>query len=415
MEARWRSVPVVLALLVAACAPSAGVPSAPAPPPANPAATTAPAAKPAAMTAAPAQPAAESPAAVSPAARLQPNAAEWERLKEGAKREGKVVVAGVGFPGLRQGVIEGFQKAHGITVEYLALLGGETITRVDRETRAGNVTIDVAIGGTASCWTMAERGQIEEVSKLAVDPSLFDAAVWRGGNMKPILPSPNMPRDFLCGLQGAEWVMTDLFVNRELVPPDAIRSWKDLLKPEYNGKIASWDPRRPGSAQTTVGYLAALFGEQYIRDLYLGQNVALTADYRQLAEWVARGSYPVGIGLVQANVEPMRAQGLPLERVFPADGPGALTGGFGTIFGIKGGPDPNATAVFVNWFVSREAQEMWEREMMETSLRADLPHNVPDYVIPKPGVNYEIDDYNPDYFFAKRAPAIEKITEVLGR
>jgi ABC-type Fe3+ transport system substrate-binding protein len=209
--------------------------------------------------------------------------------------------------------------------------------------------------------------------------------------------------------------MTDLFVNRELVPPDAIRSWKDLLKPEYNGKIASWDPRRPGSAQTTVGYLATLFGEQYIRDLYLGQSVALTADYRQLAEWVARGSCPVGIGLMQANVEPMRAQGLPLERVFPADGPGALTGGFGTIFGIKGGPDPNATAVSINWFVSREAQEMWEREMMETSLRADLPHNVPDYVIPKPGVNYEIDDYNPDYFFPKRAPAIEKITELLGR
>jgi ABC-type Fe3+ transport system substrate-binding protein len=209
--------------------------------------------------------------------------------------------------------------------------------------------------------------------------------------------------------------MTDLFVNSQMVPPGSIKSWKDLLKPEYKGKIVSYDPRRPGSSQTTVAYLNTLFGEDYLRDLYVGQNVQLTADYRQLAEWVARGSYPIGIALVQANVEPLRAEGLPLERVFPADGPGALTGGFGTVQRIKNGPNPNAAAVFMNWFASKDAQEIWEREMMETSLRTDVAHNVPDYVIPKPGVNYTIDDYNPDYFFTKRVPAIAKITDLLGR
>ena len=233
--------------------------------------------------------------------------------------------------------------------------------------------------------------------------------------MRPTLASPSEPKDFLCGIQGAEWVMTDLFVNRDVVPPSAIASWKDLLRPEYRGKIASFDPRRAGSAQTTVAYLDTLFGEDYLKDLYVGQAVTLTADYRQLAEWVARGTYPIGIGLVQANVEPLRAEGLPLERVFPADGQGALTGGFGTAHKIKGGPDPNAAALFLNWFVSRDAQEMWEHEMMETSLRTDVAHQVPDYVIPKAGVAYPINDYHPDYFFSKRAPAIARIQEILGR
>jgi iron(III) transport system substrate-binding protein len=400
---------VLLALLIA-CGSTAG-----APPPA-----AAPAARPA--TSAPA--AAAAPAATAPAATdgagatstgLQANAAEWERIKEAARREGKVVVAGPGFPGLRNGITEGFLKAYGITVEYLGLPPGEVITRVDREARAGTATIDVNMGGTSSCWTMGDRGQIDDVTGLLVDPSLYEAAVWKDGQMRPTLASPSEPKDFLCGIQGAEWVMTDLFVNRDMVPPSAITSWKDLLRPEYRGKITSFDPRRAGSAMTTAAYLDTLFGEDYLKDLYVGQAVTLTADYRQLAEWVARGTYPIGIGLVQANVEPLRAEGLPLERVFPADGQGALTGGFGTAHKIKGGPNPNAAALFLNWFVSRDAQDMWEREMMETSLRTDVPHQVPDYVIPKAGVAYPINDYHPDYFFSKRAPAIARIQEILGR
>jgi ABC-type Fe3+ transport system substrate-binding protein len=419
---------VGILLLALACAPSAGTPTGAAP--AKPAAaTSAPAPKPAGSSGA-AQPAAQAaagaaaqPVAVpeaeaqsaAAAARLKADAAAWQRYQEGARREGKIVVSGPGFPGLRQGITEGFQKAQGITVEYLGLPSGEVIPRLERESQAGNVTIDVNIGGTSTCWALADRGAIEDVTPVLVDPSLFDPALWRGGHMKPILPAPTQSKDFLCGLQAAEWVMTDLFVNPQLVPPDSIKSWKDLLKPEYKGKIISYDPRRPGSAQTTVAYLSTLFGDDYVRDLYVGQNVSLTADYRQLAEGVARGSYPIGIALVQANIEPLRAEGLPLQRVFPADGPGALTGGFGTVHKVKNSPNPNAGAVFMNWFGSKDAQEMWEREMMETSLRTDLAHNVPDYVIPKAGVSYTIDDYNPDYFFSKRAPAIAKITELLGR
>jgi ABC-type Fe3+ transport system substrate-binding protein len=253
------------------------------------------------------------------------------------------------------------------------------------------------------------------VSSAIVDPSLFNAAVWRDGFMRLILPSPKQPKNFNCGLQATEWVMTDLFVNKDLVKPEDILSWKDLLKPQYKGKIISWDPRAPGSGQTTVGYLNALFGEQYLKDLFIGQQVTLTSDYRQLAESVARGSSAIGLSLVQANIEPLRASGLPLQRVFPQDGPGALTGGFGTAFLFKNSPSPNSAALFLNWFASKEAQEIWEREMMETSLRTDVSHKVPDYVIPRPGVNYSINDYHPDYFFSKRAPAIAKMQELLGR
>src|SRR5262249_15188662 len=163
------------------------------------------------------------------------------------------------------------------------------------------------------------------------------------------------------------------------VSPSSINTWKDLLRPEYKGRIASHDPRRAGSSGTTVGYLYALFGEQYLKDLYVGQEPTFATDYRQLAEWVARGTYPIGLSLVVTAIEPLRAEGLPLERVYPEDGPGALTGGTSVVMKVKDSPNPNAAAVFLNWFASREAQAMYEREIGEMSLRTDVPHDVAPY------------------------------------
>ncbi len=352
------------------------------------------------------------PAAEAPQVRANP--AEWDRLKEAGKREGRVVIAGPGFPNLRQALIEGMEQAHGISVEYLGLASGEAQARIEREAAAGRPSLDIHIGGAPSCWNLAERSQLEDVTKLIVDPAMLDPASWRSGAPRLLKPSSQMPKDFGCGIQGADWVMTDLFVNRDMVPPSAIRSWKDLLRPEYRGKITSHDPRRPGSGGATVGYVHSLFGEQFLQDLYVGQQLTYTADYRQLAEWVARGAYPIGLSLVQVNVEPLRAAGLPLERVFPEDGPGSTLGGFSVVMRVKGGPNPNAAAVFLNWFLSRDAQDMWEREMMETSLRTDVAHQVPDYVIPKPGVQY-VDGYDPDFYFTHRVPAEAKIADLLGR
>ena len=349
------------------------------------------------------------------AAFFKANADQWARFKEGAKKEGKVVISGPPFPNLRQAIVQGMQKAYGITVEYIGLASGESQVRLDREAKAGKPTIDINLSGVSYNYTLADRQLIfEDVAKLVVDPDVLKPELWREGSPRLLKPMPGEAKDLHLGLQGADWVMTDLFVNRDLVQPSSIHTWKDLLKPEYKGKIASHDPRVGGSGGATLAYVWSLFGEQYVRDLYVGQGVTFTVDYRQLADWVARGNYPIGLSLVQTNVEPLRASNLPVERVFPDDGPGTTLGGFSCVFKVRGGPDPNAAAVFANWFLSKDGQEMWEKEMMETSLRTDVAHKVPDYVIPKPGIKY-VDGYDPDFYFTYRFPAESKIKEIIPR
>jgi ABC-type Fe3+ transport system substrate-binding protein len=344
--------------------------------------------------------------------------AKWAELQKKAKDEGQLVVAGPPFQGLRTALTGAFKERYGIELNYLGLMGGEVITRVDTESKAGKVTIDADLGGTSTCWAMSPRGEIESMNGKLIDPDILQPSVWRSG--KPKLneagPSPDLPADFRCSLQTAEWVMTDLFANTTIVKPGEIASWKDLLKPQYKGKIAAFDPRRSGPGQTPVGYLAALFGNDYLKQLFIGQQVKLTADNRQLAEWVARGEYPIGIGLVQFAVETYRRQGLPIERIYPADGAGSLTGGFSVVMLIKNAPHPNAAQLFANWFAGKEAQTIYEAQMMETSLRTDISGTkVPDYVRRRDGVAYPIDDYSYEHYTKIRVPAVEALQRELQR
>ncbi len=348
----------------------------------------------------------------------KPDAAAWAELQKKAKAEGEVVLNGPPFPGLQNALSAAFKKRFGIDLKYIGQNPGELITRIDTETKAGKVSIDAELGGTSTCWAMSPRGEIENMNGKLIDPDLFKPGIWRNGQPKlnPAGPSPNLPPDFRCSFQTAEWVMTDLFANTSIIKPGEITSWKDLLKPQYKGKIAAYDPRRSGPGQTPVGYLAALFGHQYLKDLYVGQDVKLTADNRQLAEWVARGEYPIGIALVQFAVETFRKQGLPIERIFPKDGQGSVTGGFSVIMLIKGAPHPAAAQLLANWFGSAEAQTIYETQMMETSLRTDIKGtNVPEYVRPKPGVAYPVDDYSFEHYSKVRMPAVQFLQQELQR
>jgi ABC-type Fe3+ transport system substrate-binding protein len=356
-------------------------------------------------------------AAVTAAVAQTPDPAKWAQVQKKAKEEGQLVLAGPPFQGLRTALTSAFKERYGIELNYLGLNAGETVARVDTESKAARVTIDANLGGTSTCWAMSQRGQIESMNGKLIDPEILQPSVWRLG--KPKLNeagAADLPADFRCSLQAAEWVMTDLFANTSIVKPSEIASWKDLLKPQYKGKIAAYDPRRSGPGQTPVGYLAALFGNDYLRELYVGQQVRLTADNRQLAEWVARGEYPIGIGLVQFAVEIFRKQGLPLERIYPKDGQGSLTGGFSVAMLIKNAPHPNAAQLFANWFLTKETQILYETQMMETSLRTDISGtNLPGYVRLRPGVEYPVDDYSFQHYSEIRQPAVEALRRALER
>jgi ABC-type Fe3+ transport system substrate-binding protein len=353
-----------------------------------------------------------------PAAQAQvPDAGKWAEIQKLGQAEGELNITGPPSPPLRAELSAAFKARHGINLNYIGQTTAASMARIDTESKAGRLSIDAHIGGMSTCWVFAARGQVKDINGTLVDPVMLDPKGWEAGKIRlDEMTAATGPNDPKCAFQFTEWVFTLLFANTAIVKPP-ITSWQDLLKPEFKNKIAAFEPRTPGPGEVPVSYLGNLISQQYTKDLYVGQNVRLSSDNRQLAEWVARGEYALGLGLVPFAVEIYRRQGLPIAAVSPKEGGGPLTGGFGTIMLLKNTPHPNAAQVFANWIGTKEAQTIYETNMMETTLRSDVDTGdaVPDYVRRQKGVQYPIDDYVYSYYTGKRAAALEWLKSELPR
>ena len=137
---------------------------------------------------------------------------------------------------------------------------------------------------------------------------------------------------------------------------------------------------------------------------------------RIAVDWLRDGRRVVGATLVEtigsAPLDP-GAQMLIDDRI---NIEGSVTGGFSVIMLIKNAPHPHAAQLLANWFGTAEAQTIYETQMMETSLRTDIKGtNVPEYVRPKPGVAYPVDDYSFEHYSKVRMPAVQFLQQVLQR
>jgi ABC-type Fe3+ transport system substrate-binding protein len=348
-------------------------------------------------------------ALVSAAGMASANEAQWKELLAKGKQEGKLVLAGPPFRELREALTDGFQKAHGIQLEYLAINPGELVPRVQREQASGRPGMDVVVGGARSAYILYEQGVREPLAPKLVMPEVEDKSKWRPGRLLWV----DKEQQYM--LRTANWLFGGILVNTDQVKPGTISSWQDLLKPEFKGKIASFDPRPPGPGQATAQAVWFKFGDKYLADLYKGQNVTLVRDPRQLVEQVARGTAPIALGAVQINIEQFRREKFPLQMIYPADHPGFVTGGWSVSQLLRGSPNPSAAAVFVNWLASKQGQEIYSRVMMERSLRNDVSdQGIPEYTLPQQGVKY-LDQYETQWVAETWPKSTDKIIEILGR
>src|SRR5262249_42654470 len=225
-------------------------------------------------------PAAPTPPGAPPAAPASAAASEspeWAALVQAAQQEGRVMVANSALdPAWRAAVPETFSRRYNVSVEAMSLAPGELVARAKRERAAGQQTMDLYVGGAPSGWALPGDDMPQPIVPLRIQPEVTDTQLWRNGRLKVLDPEPGYH------LQTAEWVMTDLTVNRDLTDPRQITTWQDLLKPEYRGKIAAFDPRAPGPGQSTAVHLFARFGPSCLDRLYVGQEAQYTNDTRQL-------------------------------------------------------------------------------------------------------------------------------------
>src|SRR5215467_2536730 len=291
--------------------------------------------------------------------------ADWDKIVEAGRKEGKVVASIPPSAELRKLMELTFPKRYGIGVEFVPARGGAIIQRMVDESKAGVQYFDLHIGGTESIISgLLPANVLEPVEPFFILPEVKDPKQWWNGH----LWVDNAKR-FVYPFVAYQTV--SLWSNLNDYKPAEFKSLDDLLNPKLQGKIGISDPRTPGSGSSMWSYMLYIKGEEYLKK-FVAQKLFVTRDLRLLAENLAKGKIAITSGIGYSEFLPYIKADLPVTPLpVPKEGL-YVSGGYGNLTILKNQPHPNATKVFVNWLLGHDGQEVFSRGMGVGSRRLDI-------------------------------------------
>jgi ABC-type Fe3+ transport system substrate-binding protein len=326
---------------------------------------------------------------------------EWNRIVEAGKKEGKVVVSVPASAELRKEVERSVKQRFGIETELIAGRASSIVGKIQQEAKAGVYNFDVHVGGSESMVTgLLSESLLESFEPAMVLPEVKDSKNWWGGHFWV-----DAAKRYIYSSQAYQ--TENIWYNTDQVKPEEIRSFNDLLNPKWSGKIGYLDPRTAGSGTSIWSFLWQLKGETYLKKL-AEQKLFLSRDQRVLAESLAKGKIALVVGLTYYSFVPYLKAGLPVKPLPNPRDEVYVSGGSGHVAIIKGAPHPNATKVFVNWFLSKEGQEIFGKAMGQGTRRLDVDtHWLKEF-----GVIAAKDSLMPDQYPKLENQSEEKVVKV---
>jgi iron(III) transport system substrate-binding protein len=272
-------------------------------------------------------------AAVAISAGAHAQSQNWDDVVAAAKKEGSLVIYN-GSVGLTvQKLADKFQQKYGIKAEVLQARASEIQERLRIERATGRVAASVTYQGSNSLERFAEDGTIVPHGDL---PHVKDV-------LPPLVENGTVLQTCMGNFA--------LLYNTNLVKgADVPKSWKDLLKPQWQGKILSDDFRAAGAGSGTFQVTYKAFGADFHEKLRQ-QKPVFSRDASEAARRVARGEFAFYLPF---NVSEFgRFKGLPINAIIPEEGAPYLAFGAGL---VAGAPSPNAGRLFMDFVLTEEAQ-----------------------------------------------------------
>ncbi|MBI4333079.1 MAG: extracellular solute-binding protein [Chloroflexi bacterium] len=307
---------------------------------------------------------------------------QWDKLVAAARNEGQVVIASSVGPSVRDALSHGFTGKYGVNLEFVTGKPAEIIPKVQAERRIGLYLVDLFLAGSGTVVPLlGADGALEPLTDALMLPEVVDGKNWWGGQLLW-----DSPKHLQVIFSAAPDMLLE--INGDLVKEGDIKSFYDLLLPRWKGKIGFFDPTIAGGGNTFFVYMGEVVKDlDYLRALGK-QDLAFTSDSRLLAEWVARGKYPVSIGLKGESATEFRKAGASIKTVPTVEGTPLSASGGGLALMNKA-PHPNAAKLFINWLLSREGQTVSSRARGIQSAREDVPTDSLDSEgVRKPGLKY---------------------------
>lgn len=262
-------------------------------------------------------------------------------------------------------IADQFKQDTGIEIEYISLGGGDAVARVQAE--MGNPKADVLVGGSVDLYgSLAEAGAFEaydspnndDLDARFNDPNHF----WQGWYMGVLSIIVNEER-----------------FESELAPKGLAlpETWDDLLDPNYKDVFVWANPTTAGGAYIATAcqifrlgeedawtYLKAL--DQNVHHYYKGAGDVISP--------VATGEFIASIAWAHDSFKTQQ-EGYPLKLIIPKQT--AFEIGGAAV--VKGGPNTENAKAFLDWLLTKEAQELSVETSFRYPVRTDVaaPEGLP--------------------------------------
>ncbi len=300
---------------------------------------------------------------------------EWEKTVAAAQREGSVVVSALSGELLRQVLVSFEQDYPGIKVKYQSGNLRDLWPLFYKEREMGQYLWDLRVGGVdAATYQAKDKGLLDPILPVLILPEVTDDRKWLGGLGSLF---GDQEKKYVIHVSGL--LSGDIVVNRDVVSEREFASVKDLLDPRWKGKIVLQDPREGGSGTAALASLLQKYGEPFVRGLLSRQDIVVSNNRRQMAEWVVRQRYPIAIGLGTAGpITQFQKEGLG-KNIRPVPGYDTIAGNSAILFNKA--PHPNAAKVYVNWLLSKKAQARLAEIAKTNSRRVDVKPGDPELAL----------------------------------
>jgi 2-aminoethylphosphonate transport system substrate-binding protein len=281
-----------------------------------------------------------------------------------------------------KGQFDKFTKDTGIAVNLVEAGSGEVVSRVEKE--QSNPQADLLVTLPPFIQKADKSGLLvaSGVDTTGIPPD----QVGPGGNYVPIV---NNALSFIA--------------NPSANPQP--KTWDDLLKPEYKGKLQYSTPGQAGDGTAVLVLLQHLRGKpgalDYLTKLQ-ANNVGPSSSTGKLQPKVSNGELLVANGDVQMNLGSIKDDGSKFNIFIPADADGKRTTiSLPYVAGVaKGAPHEESAKKLLEFLLSDDVQKTVEPEALGISVRDEIRTTAGESPVPNTpaavldGVDVWVPDWN---------------------
>ena len=191
-----------------------------------------------------------------------------------------------------------------------------------------------------------------------------------------------MSTDPAVGPTNPPYYFTEMFAARGILynpkyVKEEIAHWKDILRPQYKGKISCGDVSRSFTHAEAWLLLRKVLGVSYMKDL-AKQDPFLLVSASDLINKAATGEYPIVVLSSQGTAFRLNLKGAGLKLIFPPEGWPAI--GEATVI-LTHAPHPNVAKLWVDFVHSEAAQKLFLENGYIVG-RLGIESKYPDFPVP---------------------------------